>query len=146
MRARAYRRTDLPAAQLWGVLADHAGMTTWFPGLTVGLDHCGQPPPNGVGAIRLVRMLGLTVREEITAFQPPHRLAYRCVSRLPLRNYAGEVILTPRGAVTEVTWVLSCDNRFFLVQPLLSCTTRIFLAAFLAAARRRGIGSPNPGS
>lgn len=146
MRARAHRGTGLPAAQLWGALADHAGMSTWFPGVTVALEKYGEPPPNGLGAIRSVRMLRLVVREEVTAFEQPRRLTYRCLSGLPLHNYEGEVLLMQRGAATDVTWVLSCDSRFFLVQLLLSCNARIFLSAFLRAAKRRGLTRSTLGS
>jgi carbon monoxide dehydrogenase subunit G len=136
-RVRAFRRVARPVEQVWDVLQDHQGMSTWSPGVRVSLERQGQPTANGIGAIRAVRMLGLTIREQVTGMDPQERLAYRALSGIPLRDYAGEVFLAPDPAGTGVTWTLSTSSRLPGTRMLLALNSRAFARALQRSAERQ---------
>jgi uncharacterized protein YndB with AHSA1/START domain len=97
---------------VWEILSDHTRMADWAPLRSSSLERQGDPPPDGVGAIRVLRAVGPPLREEITEFEPPKRLAYTVLSGLPVRNYRAEVELTPSpGGGTDVVWQVSCEPR-----------------------------------
>lgn len=101
-------RIGAPPAAVFEVVADHAGYAGWAGVQEAVLRNPGHPPPNGVGASRVLRSAGIAVEEEVTHFEPPERLAYRLVAGLPVRNYEGEVLLvsagTGSGTGTDLTW------------------------------------------
>jgi len=96
----------LPATpeRVWEVFTDHAGYTKWAGVKEVVLRQQGDPPPNGLGAIRVMRAGGIAVEEEITAFDPPKRMEYRLVSGIPVKDYVADVVLEPRDGQTQLTW------------------------------------------
>ncbi|GAB08204.1 hypothetical protein GOARA_004_00440 [Gordonia araii NBRC 100433] len=60
----------------------------------------------GVGAVREVFAVGLWAREEIIAFDPPHRYDYRITKSIPAIDHQdGSVTLTPVDGGTHVRWV-----------------------------------------
>jgi hypothetical protein len=124
---------------MWETVADHEGMTRWSPGVSVSLERPGDPAPNEVGAVRLVRMVGLRIREEVTAFDPQRRLAYKALSGMPLRDYSGAVVLDQQGDKTHVTWTLTCAGRLPTTRLILAVHARVFLGALIRAAKRRPV-------
>src|SRR5580765_5626965 len=100
MRATATTVVPVPIETAWEVLADHEGMGTWGPGISVKLTRQGAPERNGLGAIRRVSLPGPmpAIVEEVTAFEAGRRLGYKALSGAPLRNYVGDVVLTPEGS------------------------------------------------
>lgn len=64
--------------------------------------------PNGVGAVRALHLVGPPTREVVVEFEPPHRLRYRLLSRLPFRDYIGEITIEPEGTGSR----LSTNLRF----------------------------------
>ncbi len=113
MRATATAVVAAPVARVWAVLADHEGMSKWAPGVKATLIRHGDFDRNGVGAQRRIRAVPLLPAfvEEITEFEPDHKLSYRAVSGIPFRNYLGEVELRPVGDGTEIRYTISADNR-----------------------------------
>src|SRR3954449_3289098 len=70
---RAHTRAAAPLTTTWSVLADQIGMSTWAPGST-RLEQAGDPPPDGVGAIRVVTLWPLKAREQIMTVEAPAHL------------------------------------------------------------------------
>lgn len=72
---------------VWAEIADHEGMSTWTPAwvplLKVTLESQGSPDRDGVGAVRQIKMAGPPIRERVTAFERPIRLAYEALSGVP---------------------------------------------------------------
>jgi uncharacterized protein YndB with AHSA1/START domain len=136
MKARSVRRVDAPVDVVWQVLTDYEGMAHWAPGVRVSIERHGVDRPEGRGAVRAVRMAGLTIRELIVDAEAPQRLSYRCISGLPLRDYCGEVTVEPDGDGSWVVWVLSSSARSRTLRPLLSVYSRIFVTALARAAER----------
>jgi uncharacterized protein YndB with AHSA1/START domain len=93
-----------PPERVFEVLADHEGMVRWSGAREVVLRHPGDPAPNGVGAVRVVRAFGAAVEEEIVAFDPPKRMEYRIVAGAPVRDYHGEIQVEPLGSGSRVVW------------------------------------------
>jgi uncharacterized protein YndB with AHSA1/START domain len=99
-------RADLPVPPeaVWEVLADHEGYARWAGVKEVVVRHPGDPAPNGVGAIRVLRARGVAIEEEITGFDPPKRMTYALTAGMPVREYEAEILLEPHGAGTALTW------------------------------------------
>lgn len=98
------RQIPAPPEQVWALVADHEGYARWAGVKEVVLRNPGDPPPNGLGATRVVRRSGIAVEEEVTGFEPPTRLAYSLTEGLPVRDYRGEVLVQPSGGGTELIW------------------------------------------
>lgn len=113
MRATASATVAAPVDRVWALLADHEAMAAWAPGLQVSVIRPGSPDRNGVGAQRRIQPAPLLPAfvEEVTAFEPQQRLAYRAVAGIPFRNYVGEVTLRADGARTAIDYTVSADNN-----------------------------------
>lgn len=97
---------------VWAVLSDHRAMATWTPLRAARLDAVGSPEVDGVGAVRVLSLAGPPLRERVTAFEPPHRMAYELLAGLPVRDYTGEVELTPTtDGGTDVAWTVALTPR-----------------------------------
>jgi uncharacterized protein YndB with AHSA1/START domain len=101
----------VPPETVWEIVADHSGMARWTPLRHVVMESGGRPEPNGVGAVRALHLIGPPIREEVTAFEPTRRLAYRLLSGLPVRDYTGEIVLAPTDAGTRLSWTIRFSPR-----------------------------------
>jgi uncharacterized protein YndB with AHSA1/START domain len=124
---------------VWAVLADHEGMTRWAPGLKVALRAEGATDRNGVGAVRVIDAPGPapSIVEEVVAFEPGRRLAYRALAGVPLRNYRGEVVLRDLAGRTEITYTISADQRLPLVERAAAKAISFVLLQALVRQTRR---------
>jgi uncharacterized protein YndB with AHSA1/START domain len=130
----------VPPSVVWGVLADHAGMVRWTPLRKVEMEAGGTPDANGVGAVRALHLVGPPIREEVTAFEPDHRLGYRLLSGLPARDYTGEVTLEPSGTGTHIRWTIAFSPRLPGAQFPISAGIRSAAKALAKESTRRGTG------
>jgi uncharacterized protein YndB with AHSA1/START domain len=132
-------RAEIPAppAKVFALLEDHAGYARWAGVKESVLRHPGDPPPNGLGAIRVLRTGGIAIQEEVTAYEPPRRLEYALTAGLPVREYVGAIDLAARGAGTELRWKV----RFRPLVPgtgwLLRAATARTLRGIVAALERQ---------
>jgi uncharacterized protein YndB with AHSA1/START domain len=94
-----------PPEPIFDVLADHANYDR-FRGIQGSeLIREGDPPPNGLGAMRRIRSRPATFEEEITQFERPRRLDYLIVRlNLPFEHEGGSIRLTPEDGATRVDW------------------------------------------
>jgi uncharacterized protein YndB with AHSA1/START domain len=90
--------------RVFEVLSDHEGMVRWSGAREVVLRHPGDPPPNGLGAARVIRGSGVAFEEEIVGYDPPRRMEYRVVAGLPIREHHGEILVEPEGEGSCVVW------------------------------------------
>lgn len=123
---------------VWSVLSDHEGMSAWAPGLRAELRKEGHDERNGVGAVRVIDAPGPApaIVEEVTAFEPNVRLGYRALSGVPLRNYRGEVVLTPTAGGTAIAYTVTADQRVPLVeQGLVAVIAKVLLTALVRRVR-----------
>ena len=142
--AEATVRAAAPRGVVWDVLADVRTWSDWGDWHTTELEHEGEPPPNGIGAIRFTARRPLKVREQVEVWDPPERFGYTLLSGLPLRDYHSLVTLTEAGqGATSIHWrsqfdvsVRGTDRLFrFLVRRTLED-----IAGKLAAEAERRAG------
>lgn len=138
MRATSIATVHASVDHVWEVLADHEGMSHWAPGLKVALRAAGTTDRNGVGAVRVIDAPGPapSIVEEVVTFEPGHRLEYKALSGVPLKNYSGNVVLRALGGSTEITYTISADQRVPLVEhAAVKAISFVLLSALVRRAR-----------
>lgn len=100
------REVGAPPDVVFDVLTDHRGYADITPVRRVELEREGDPAPNGVGAIRVLRSVGPPLREEVLAFERPTRFSYTVLSGMPVRDHLGTVSLEPVDHGTRITYAV----------------------------------------
>jgi uncharacterized protein YndB with AHSA1/START domain len=101
------RQVAAPPEIVFDVLTDHRRYTEITPLRRAELEREGEPAPNGLGAIRVLSaMPGPPMREEVIAYESPHRFSYTILSGLPFRDHVGTVELSPCDGGTEVVYAI----------------------------------------
>ena len=103
--------TAAPPERVFDLLADGTTWPTWSPIERFELEREGDPPPEGVGAIRVYRRGRTAGRDETTELVPGRRFGYRSLSGLPVRDYRGQVELEPREGGTQIRWSSSFEAK-----------------------------------
>lgn len=102
------------------------------------LEREGDPAPNGVGAVRRLRLPGATVREQVTEYHRPGQYAYRMLSGAPLRHYTATVTFSPVGEQqTEVVYTVDVEPKVRLLRPVVDRVVKKSLVGFTDAAIAR---------
>ena len=133
-----------PPETVFEVLADHRGYARISRIRKAELEREGDPPPNGVGAIRKLTSIGPPLREEILEFVPNERLRYTLLSGAPMKDHFGTVTLTPNGASgTHVAYRIDTEPKIKPLAPLAVRITRTAVKQLLdgivrEAERRAG--------
>ncbi len=109
------REVAAPPEVVFDVLTDHRRYAEITPMRKSELEREGEPAPNGVGAIRVLRSIGPPLREEVIAYEPPSRFSYTLLSGLPIRDHVGTVELTPQGEGTRVVYAIRTTPTLPLV-------------------------------
>jgi uncharacterized protein YndB with AHSA1/START domain len=90
---------------VFDVYTNHRGYANFINLIrTAELEREGEPAPNGLGAIRKLRLVGATVREEVTEYERPGRYSYRMLSGLPLDQFDATVTFQPAEEGTLVSY------------------------------------------
>jgi uncharacterized protein YndB with AHSA1/START domain len=100
---------------VFAVLTEHHRYAEITPMRKSVLERQGEPPPNGVGAIRVLTSAGPPLREEVIGYDPPHRFSYKLLSGAPLRDHVGTVELTPEDGGTRVVYAVRTTPTLPLV-------------------------------
>jgi uncharacterized protein YndB with AHSA1/START domain len=100
------REIDAPPEVVFDVLTDHRGYADITRVRRVEMEREGEPAPNGVGAIRVLHVLGPPMREEVLAYERPRRFSYTVLSGLPVRDHVGTAELTPQGNGTRIVYAV----------------------------------------
>ena len=104
VQLRAVQTIAAPIDRVFAWLADPENLTASALIFRAGWAQ-GSPAP-GVGALREALALGMWLREEITAYDPPHSYSYRIVRSFPAMNHdGGTLTFTPSADGTHVDWV-----------------------------------------
>jgi uncharacterized protein YndB with AHSA1/START domain len=97
--------TPATAETVYRLLSDGSSWPEWSPIDSFELEQPGDPPPEGVGAIRVFRKGRTTGRDQILDLVPDRRISYATLSGVPTRDYVGEVDLERApGGWTTVHW------------------------------------------
>ena len=76
---------------MFALLADGTTWPNWAPIDSFELERTGDPPPEGVGAIRVFKRGRVTGRDEIVEIVPGQRLGYVSISGLAIKDYRATV-------------------------------------------------------
>jgi uncharacterized protein YndB with AHSA1/START domain len=99
------RTIPAPAEAVFDRLADHANYDRFRPIHRSELLREGKPKPNGIGALRRIKVWPLVFEEEITAYDRPNRLDYLIVKlNVPFEHDGGSIRLTEEDGATRVDW------------------------------------------
>lgn len=101
---------DRTPAEIWPALTEHGACGKWctFDGRLV---EAGAEEPNGLGAKRELKGLGMTFVEEVVEWEREHRYRYRLLRGAPLRDHSGEIRLTPDHGGTRLRWSIAFRGR-----------------------------------
>jgi uncharacterized protein YndB with AHSA1/START domain len=102
------RQVAAPPEIVFDVLTDHRRYPEITPLRKAELEREGEPAPNGLGAIRVLRAVPgpPPMREEVIAYERPHRFSYTVLSGLPFRDHVGTVELSPSDGGTKVVYAI----------------------------------------
>jgi uncharacterized protein YndB with AHSA1/START domain len=100
------REIEAPAETVFAVLTDHRRYSEMTPLRKAELEREGSPDPNGMGAIRKLTAVGPPMREEVIAYEAPHRFSYTVLSGLPVRDHVGTVELSAEGGRTTMVYAV----------------------------------------
>lgn len=89
---------------VFDVLTDHRAYKDISVFRSATLEREGDPEPDGVGAIRALKVIGPPMREEVTAFERPSLLEYKALSGIPARSHTGTVKLGIQGTGTLLSY------------------------------------------
>ena len=130
-----------PPSTVFEVLTDHRGYSAISPIRSSTLEREGEPAPNGVGAIRVLKTLGPPIREEMTEYVPGERFGYRLLSGAPLRDHAVTVVLTEHSDGTHVAYQIDTTPTIPLIGhgaiPIVKMSVRQLLDGAAKEAERR---------
>ena len=143
--------TTAPRAAVFRLLADGSTWPSWAAIDALELEREGDPPPEGVGAIRVLRRGRTTGRDLIVELVADRRLRYQALSGLPTRDYEGTVDLEDGpGGGTTIRWRASFFPKIPGTGRLYQAGIRRFLGecarglAASAAAHASGAASGAP--
>ncbi len=109
---RVERHFDAPIETVWARYTDHVSWTRWAGLGRVRLDRIGEPPPNGVGCVRVISSAGVSAYEEVLSFEPPRRMTYRVLrGGIPIRDHLGEVDFSEDDGGTRIVWRCRFESR-----------------------------------
>lgn len=128
---------------VWPLLGQAHRWPEWSFLDRADLVRLGDPPPDGVGAIRRMTRVGIGSREEVVVWEPPHHLGYVILSGFPVRHYRSDVVLTPGGpgdSGTVIDWRGTFDPRYPGTGRLLQTILTRMITGFATAAARYAEG------
>jgi uncharacterized protein YndB with AHSA1/START domain len=135
------RQVAAPPEIVFDVLTDHRRYTEITALRKAELEREGEPEPNGLGAIRRLTLAGPPMREEVIAYERPHRFSYTVLSGLPVRDHVGTVELTPSGDGTRVVYAIRTTPTLpvggFAVVATMKRAIRTLLAGVAKESERR---------
>ncbi len=131
-------RTSIAAQPevVFEVLTDHRAYAQLTPLRSSTLEREGTPAPNGVGAIRVLKLAGPPLREEVTEFEPPSRFSYRLLSGAPVSDHHATVELTAVGSSTALRWHVESTPKIPVPDSVWAATVKQVIKPLLKGVAR----------
>jgi polyketide cyclase/dehydrase/lipid transport protein len=127
-------RSTADASRLFELEADGSRWSEWARPLVPQStwERQGEPAPGGVGAVRLLGLRPLFVREETVEYEQDRRHAYVLRTPMPVRDYRAEFVVTPRtDGGTDVVWRGRFTERIRGSGPLIRAGLRGLLSVLI---------------
>jgi hypothetical protein len=141
VHVEVYARSSAAPDAVWRWLADGASWASWSMLTVSELEREGEPPPDGVGAVRRFGRAGRVSREQVVAFEPPHHLGYVLLSGMPVLGYRADVHLSADGEGTLIVWRSRFTPRWPGTGALIGWFFTRVLTGFARALARRAATS-----
>jgi uncharacterized protein YndB with AHSA1/START domain len=128
---------EAPPATVWALVSDARRYPEWGPWREGRYQRAGDESERGPGAVQVLTSARRTYGrrsvsvERIVVAEPERRLVYEVIGGIPVRNYRGEVTLTPVAGGTRVRWSADWDST--LAGRLVHRNLRVFYPEMLAA-------------
>jgi len=138
-----------PAA-VWALVSDATRYPEWGPWSAAGYRQAGNTSPRGPGAVHWLRSSRraygrhVTSVEKVLEVEDGRRLAYTVIDGMPVRNYRGEVTLTPTADGTHVRWTASWDSTLtgrLVLRGLREFFPQVIAGLAAAAEKQAGPGA-----
>lgn len=116
LNVAAEQTTTARPGVVWELISDATRYPQWGPWSAAGYQRQGDTSPRGPGAVQWLRSARRaylrypTSIEKILEADEGRRLVYTVIGGIPVRNYRGEVILTPEGEGTRIRWTATWDS------------------------------------
>jgi hypothetical protein len=134
----ATARSSAPVDVVWPLIGEARRWKEWSFLDRSDLVKTGEPPPDGVGAVRRFTRYGVGSREEVTAWEPPHHLGYTILKGFPVRHYRADVRCVPDGSGTLIKWSATFDAQIPGSGHLMAAVLRVVVSRFARGAARYG--------
>lgn len=112
------QRFAAPPEKVFAAVTDHRGMEKWLEGMRVTLEKEGDPPPNGLGAVRKIQARGTTVVEEVVRWEEPTAMDYKVIRGL-IQDHLGEIRLYPENGGTLLDYRIRFRVPWWATGPIL---------------------------
>ena len=135
--------TTAPLETVWPLIAEVERWKDWSFLTRSFLLVEGGPVPNGVGARRRMAVGPFGSEEEVVLFEPPHHLGYVARKGMPVKQYRADVVLSPDGDGTTITWTGALVPKVPGTGVFVWVYARTFVRRFvrqLAAYTKRSLG------
>jgi uncharacterized protein YndB with AHSA1/START domain len=133
---RYVRQVAAPPEVVFDVLTDHCRYDEITPVRRAELEREGDPAPNGVGAIRVLTVVGPPMREEVLVYERPSRFSYTVLSGLPVRDHVGTAELKAADGGTEITYALKTTPTIPLAGPVFMVVLKKAIRDLLAGVTK----------
>lgn len=120
-----------PLPQVWQALNEHDEMARWIGFDTVKLIRAGAADRNGYGAERRMHGKPGAVVEQIVGVVPERRIRYRVIEGSPFSYHLGDIVVSPAGEQTTVTWSIRFRSKVPLLGGLLRRALQPMLSKML---------------
>ena len=129
---------NAPIDTVFDVLTDHRKYVEFTPLRSATLEQEGDPAPNGVGAIRVLRLAGPPIREQVTEYVHPNRFVYKLLSGAPVRDHVGTVDLVQEAGGTRINYhVESYPTVPRLLAPVVANVLRLSVLQLFNGVKKR---------
>lgn len=112
------RVASAPREKVWALVSTTSSWKDWAGVMRSSLEREGEPPPDGVGAIRRLGPPVIGSREEVVEWEPPSHLGYVILSSaVPAKNYRADIRLEERTpsdgspVTTVIEWSATFDPK-----------------------------------
>ena len=122
--------------EVWPLIGEAHRWKEWTFLTRSEVELPGDPPPDGVGAVRRVHQVRDRIaRQQVVAWDPPRRLGLRRrAGASPVRRYRADVHLAPDGTGTTVTWAATFDELVPATGRLMSAVLTRMISRFASGA------------
>jgi hypothetical protein len=136
------RVASAPREKVWALVSTASSWKDWAGVMRSSLEREGVPPPDGVGAIRLLGPPVLGSREEVVEWEAPAHLGYVIMTGIPVKNYRADIRLDEKtapdgsGVTTVIEWSATFDPKIPGTGPLMKSVLKALISRFAGRAAR----------